>query len=220
MCRCVPSRCFTVTLIADPHLAPVRAIIAPVRRHPSCQFRRSASHAARGSQLARYARKLKNKVFCVGSFVFNAGFFCFCVFLHRPHGLAQDSSPPFVVPSEDHSHEGGLGARLFREGRRTKDAQQSRKKKHMKTTSQKNQVGLKSKSAQLSSTNTNTAAAGAVAPAPAAKPDNRLPRLLASGFGFRSASSPRPPSARRWRSWGFTGIASASLGSIRAASSA
>ena len=45
----------------------------------------------------------------------------------------------------------------------------------MKTTSQKNQVGLKSKSAQLSSTNTNTAAAGAVAPAPAAKPDNRLP---------------------------------------------
>ena len=45
----------------------------------------------------------------------------------------------------------------------------------MKTTSQKNQVGLKSKSAQLSSTNTNTSAAGAVAPAPAAKPDNRLP---------------------------------------------
>jgi hypothetical protein len=114
---------------------------------------------------------VENKVFCVGSFVFNAGFFCFCAFIHRPHGLAQDSSPPFVVPSEDHSHEGGLGARLFREGRRTKDAQQSRKKKHMKTTSQKNQVGLKSKSAQLSSTNTNTAAAGAVAP----KPDNRLP---------------------------------------------
>ena len=115
---------------------------------------------------------VENKVFCVGSFVFNAGFFCFCAFIHRPHGLAQDTSPPFVVPSEDHSHEGGLGARLFREGRRTKDAQQSRKKKHMKTTSQKNQVGLKSKSAQLSSTPETQSA---VAPAPAAKPDNRLP---------------------------------------------
>ena len=111
-------------------------------------------------------------VFCVGSFVFNAGFFCFCVFLHRPHGLAQDSSPPFVVPSEDHSHEGGLGARLFREGRRTKDAQQSRKKKHMKTTSQKNQIGLKSKSAQLSSTPETQSA---VAPAQVERKDNRLP---------------------------------------------
>ena len=84
-------------------------------------------------------------------------------------------------PSEEHFHGGGLAAPLFREGRRTKDAQQSRKKKHMKTTSQKNQIGLKSKSAQLSSTNTNTAAAGAVAPAQLGgqsgtdKPDNRLP---------------------------------------------
>ncbi len=64
----------------------------------------------------------------------------------------------------------GWRLRFFREGRRTKDAQQSRKKKTMKTNT-KNQIGLKSKSAQLSSTNTNTAAAGAVAP----KPDNRLP---------------------------------------------
>jgi hypothetical protein len=78
-----------------------------------------------------------------------------------------------VVPSEDYSHEGGLGARLFREGRRTKDAQQSRKKKTMKT-NQKNQIGLKSKSAQLSSTNTPETQS-AVAPATAAKPDNRLP---------------------------------------------
>src|ERR1017187_2664915 len=77
---------------------------------------------------------------------------------------------PLVAPSEEHFHGGGLAAPLFREGRRTKDAQQSRKKKTMKT-NQKNQIGLKSKSAQLSSTNTNTAAAGAVAP----KPDNRLP---------------------------------------------
>jgi hypothetical protein len=75
-----------------------------------------------------------------------------------------------VAPSEEHFHGGGLAAPLFREGRRTKDAQQSRKKKAMKT-NQKKQIGLGSKSAQLSSTNTNTAAAGAVAP----KPDNRLP---------------------------------------------
>jgi hypothetical protein len=103
---------------------------------------------------------------------FQVRLFLLCVFLHRPHGLAQDTSPPFVVPSEDHSHEGGLGARLFREGRRTKDAQQSRKKKHMKTTSQKNQIGLKSKSAQLSSTPETQ---GAVAPAQVERKDNRLP---------------------------------------------
>jgi len=75
-----------------------------------------------------------------------------------------------VVPSEAYAHGGGLAAPLFREGRRTKDAQQSRKKKTMKT-NQRNQIGLMSKSAQLSSTNNNPAAAGAVAP----KPDNRLP---------------------------------------------
>ena len=46
-----------------------------------------------------------------------------------------------MVPSEDHSHAGGLGLPLFHEGRRTEDAQQSRKKKHMKTTSQKNTKG-------------------------------------------------------------------------------
>jgi hypothetical protein len=72
-----------------------------------------------------------------------------------------------VVPSEAYAHGGGLAAPLFREGRRTKDAQQSRKKKTMKT-NQKNQIGLKSKSAQLSSTPETQSA---VAP----KPDNRLP---------------------------------------------
>jgi hypothetical protein len=77
-----------------------------------------------------------------------------------------------VAPSEEHFHGGGLAAPLFREGRRTKDAQQSRKKKTMKTNT-KNQIGLKSKSAQLSST--NTAPAGAVAPVAAEKKDNRLP---------------------------------------------
>ena len=77
------------------------------------------------------------------------------------------------MPSKDYSHGGGLGLPLFHEGRRTEDAQQSRKKKTMKTNTKKS-IGLGSRSAQLSSTDTNTpATAGAVAPV--AKPDNRLP---------------------------------------------
>jgi hypothetical protein len=80
---------------------------------------------------------------------------------------------PLVAPSEEHFHGGGLGPPLFRERRRTKDAQQSRKKKTMKT-NQKNQIGLGSKSAQLSSTNTPETQS-AVAPAQPEKKDNRLP---------------------------------------------
>jgi hypothetical protein len=57
-----------------------------------------------------------------------------------------------VVPPEGYSHRGGLAAPLFREGRRTEDAQQSSKKKTMKTNT-KNQTGLGSKSAQLSTEN-------------------------------------------------------------------
>ena len=49
-------------------------------------------------------------------------------------------------------------APLFREGRRTKDAQQSRKKKTMKTNT-KNQIGLGSRSAQLSSEKKSTVTA-------------------------------------------------------------
>jgi len=78
-----------------------------------------------------------------------------------------------VVPSKDYSHGGGLGLSLFHEGRRTEDAQQSRKKKTMKTNTKKS-IGLGSRSAQLS--NNNTAAAEAPSTvAPVAKPDNRLP---------------------------------------------
>ena len=84
----------------------------------------------------------------------------------RPHGLAQDTSPPCTVPSEAYAHAGGLGARLFREGRQTEYAQQSRKKKTMKTTSQKTGSELVSRSAQLSSSST---------PAQPEKKDNRLP---------------------------------------------
>jgi len=39
---------------------------------------------------------------------------------------------PLAAPSEDYFHGGGLGARLFREGRQTEYAQQISKKKHMK----------------------------------------------------------------------------------------
>jgi hypothetical protein len=105
--------------------------------------------------------------------VFRSGFFCSCAFIRRPHGVAAKPARPLAVPSEAYAHGGGLAAPLFREGRRTKDAQQSRKKKTMKT-NQKNQIGLKSKSAQLSSTNT-LESQSAVAPAQAGKKDNRLP---------------------------------------------
>jgi hypothetical protein len=81
---------------------------------------------------------------------------------------ATEPARPRVVPSEDHSHGGGLGLPLFHEGRRTEDAQQSRKKKTMKTTSQKKQVGLGARSAQSSSTDTNTKTE-------APKQDTRLP---------------------------------------------
>ena len=57
-------------------------------------------------------------------------------------------------------------APLFREGRRTEDAQQSRKKKTMKTNNKKSVQGLGSRSAQLSSNST---------PAQPEKKDNRLP---------------------------------------------
>jgi hypothetical protein len=104
--------------------------------------------------------------FCVGSFVFKSGFFCSRISFCRPHGLAQDTSPPCTVPSEAYAHAGGLGARLFREGRQTEYAQQSRKKKTMKTTSQKTGSELVSRSAQLSSSST---------PAQPEKKDGRLP---------------------------------------------
>ena len=69
--------------------------------------------------------------FCVGSFVFKSGFFC-SPFL----SVALTASPtaparPLVAPSEEHFHGGGLAAPLFREGRRTEDAQQSSKKNSM-----------------------------------------------------------------------------------------
>jgi hypothetical protein len=95
--------------------------------------------------------------------VFRSGFFCPPFLSIALTASPNTSARPLVVPSEDHSHGGGLAAPLFREGRRTEDAQQSRKKKTMKTNT-KNQNGLGSKTAQLSSNNTESQ-----------KKDNRLP---------------------------------------------
>src|ERR1035437_4879791 len=79
---------------------------------------------------------------------FSAPAFSFC----RPHGLAQSHQPAFArLLLKTTSTQEGWGARLFREGRQTEDAQQIRKKKTMKTTSQKNSSELGSRAAQLSS---------------------------------------------------------------------
>jgi len=83
------------------------------------------------------------------------------------HGLAQDTSPPRTVPSEAYAHAGGLGARLFREqGDRRMRGKQSRKKKTMKTTSQKKSNRLPQESKQSQQ---------AVSTAATEKKDSRLP---------------------------------------------
>ena len=97
-------------------------------------------------------------VFCEGSFVFRSVFSAAALLSIALMASATEPARPRVVPSEDHSHGGGLGLPLFHEGRRTEDAQQSRKKKTMKTTSQKKQVGLGARSAQSSSTDNSTEA--------------------------------------------------------------
>jgi hypothetical protein len=116
--------------------------------------------------LARVARNGQRRLAAFSGPAFSAPALSSIALTASPQNQpARSRCPLKVTPTGE-----GLAAPLFREGRRTKDAQQSRKKKTMKT-NRKKQIGLKSKSAQLSSTNTNTAAAGAVAP----KPDNRLP---------------------------------------------
>jgi hypothetical protein len=80
---------------------------------------------------------------------------------------AQRPARPLTVPSKDYSRGGGPGLPLFSEGRRTEDAQQSRKKKTMKTTSQKKNSGAREQIRTIEQTQTSTA--------PVAKPDNRLP---------------------------------------------
>ena len=110
----------------------------------------------------------------MGSFVFRSGFFCIPSSSSQSpcHGLAQDTSPPRTVPSEAYAHAGGLGARLFREqGDRRMRGKQSRKKKTMKTTSQKksNRLPQESKQSQQPAPQAQATAA------PEAKPDTRLP---------------------------------------------
>ena len=88
-----------------------------------------------------------------------------------------NTSPPLVVPSEDYSHGGGLAARLFSEGRRTEDAQQSRKKKTMKT-NQKIKSGAREQIRTVEQQSKTPAAPPALPTETAAaveKKDNRLP---------------------------------------------
>lgn len=101
-------------------------------------------------------------------------------------------------PSEDHFHGGGLAARLWCEGRQTEYAQQSRKKKHMKTTSQKNNSELESRSAQLSSTSTETQTAPVAqdgGPSGTDRKDNRLPIDSEARKANRSLPTPKVLSA-------------------------
>ena len=70
-----------------------------------------------------------------------------------------------MAPSKDYFHGGGLAAPLFREGRQTEYAQQSRKKKTMKTTSQKNSSGTQEQIRTVEQ----------AVPSTVEKKDNRLP---------------------------------------------
>jgi hypothetical protein len=72
------------------------------------------------------------------------------------------------VPSEAYAHAGGLGARLFREGRETAYASQFSKKKIMKTTKKNNVKGL------LADTANHVPATTPAQPV-VEKPDTRLP---------------------------------------------
>ena len=80
------------------------------------------------------------------------------------------SARPLAAPSKDYFHGGGLAAPLFREGRQTEYAQQSSKKKHMKTTSQKKSNRLPQESEQ-----SQQAAAQPTSTPQAERVDTRLP---------------------------------------------
>lgn len=102
-----------------------------------------------------------------GPAFFCAAFLSFA--LTRPLHRGQHS----VVPSGDSSHAPPGCAAFWCEGRRTEDAQQSRKKKTMKTNTQSRNEGTREQIRTVEQSNTE--AQGAVAPAQAQKPDNRLP---------------------------------------------
>ena len=107
--------------------------------------------------------------------VFRSGFFCSAFLSVALPASPQDQPAHSWRPSKDHFHGGGLAARRFREGRRTEDAMQSRKKKTMKTNTQTNE-GAREQIRNIEQSQTNTAAPeGAVAPAQPERKDNRLP---------------------------------------------
>jgi hypothetical protein len=143
-CVLCPIRLLHCHAACFPDLALVRALeasaarTAPVRRHPSRQLRRSACNANSrvcNPKVPRPPRMLAPSIprglrkRQVALPLFRSGFFCVCVSLHRPHGVSPRPARPLVVPSKDYSHGGGLGLPLLHEGRRTEDAQQSRKKR-------------------------------------------------------------------------------------------
>jgi hypothetical protein len=129
MCHCVLSRCFTVTLTANPHLraragsqrASSQASFTPTPplRHTRSQWnwlapldlKNNPGWPAREHQrVGQWEAELR---------LFRSVFFCSCVSLHRPHGVSPRPTRPLVVPSKDYSHEGGLGLPLFHEGQKT-----------------------------------------------------------------------------------------------------
>jgi len=113
-------------------------------------------------KLARFARWVNG--------VFSSPFFSARRFSPSPSRRRRiPPARPLVVPPEGYSHGGGLAAPLFREGRWTEDAQQSSKKKTMKTTSQKNNSRTPG---QIRTVEQQTVAAPQAQPD---KKDNRLP---------------------------------------------
>ena len=144
MWRCVLSRCFTVTLTANPHLraragshrASSQASFMPTPPlRLSCRIRpglQTVSHPP--TWIARLLlAALNGRRRCR----FQVRFFLLAFLSVALTASPKIPARPLVAPSEEHFHGGGLAAPLFREGRRTEDAQQSRKKKTMKTNTKK-----------------------------------------------------------------------------------
>jgi hypothetical protein len=102
---------------------------------------------------------------CNGSLL-RSGFFLTLRFSPSPSRPRRKSSPPTrgdLLKTTSTGEGWRLGFK--REGRRTEDAQQSRKKKTMKTNTQKQNEGTREQIRTVEQSNTNTAAQRAAAPA-------------------------------------------------------
>ena len=67
-------------------------------------------------------------VFCERSFVFNAGFFCFCVSLRRPHGVSPRPARLAWFPLKPTPMQEGWGFRCFMKGDGQKTHSRAEKK--------------------------------------------------------------------------------------------